>query len=85
MEARKLTVIAQRYVLVEGILYKRSHVLPYLRYLKPDEAQEALREVYEGICGQPLGGRALAHKITRLGFYLPKIMTNAHNYVKNCD
>ncbi|KAL8116196.1 hypothetical protein AgCh_022623 [Apium graveolens] len=68
-EARKLTVQALRYYLIDGILYKRSFVVPYLRCLRPDEARLALEEVHEGICGQHLGGRALAHKITRLGFY----------------
>ncbi|WOG87665.1 hypothetical protein DCAR_0206896 [Daucus carota subsp. sativus] len=68
-EARKLQVRALKYVLIEGVLYRKSFVVPYLRCLRPDEAREALREVHEGVCGQHLGGRALAHKVTRLGFY----------------
>ncbi|KAL8108705.1 hypothetical protein AgCh_008657 [Apium graveolens] len=84
-EARKLTVRALRYSLIDGILYKRSFVVPYLRCLRPDEARLALEEVHEGICGQHLGGRALAHKITRLGFYWPEMMADAKEYVKKCD
>nr|XP_017225012.1 PREDICTED: uncharacterized protein LOC108201232 [Daucus carota subsp. sativus] len=68
-EARKLQVRAFKYVIIEGILYRKSFVIPYLRCLRPDEAREALEEVHEGVCGQQLGGRALAHKVTRLGFY----------------
>ena len=45
----------------------------------------ALEEVHEGICGQHLGGRALAHKMTRLGFYWPEMMADAKDYVKRCD
>ena len=52
MEARKLSVRALRYVLIEGILYKKSFVIPYLKCLRPDEAELALKEVHEGICGQ---------------------------------
>ena len=70
-EARKLQVWALKYVLIEGILYRKSFVIPYLRCLRPDEAHEVLREVHEGVCGQHLGGRALAHKVTCLGFYWP--------------
>ncbi|XP_063942119.1 uncharacterized protein LOC135149915 [Daucus carota subsp. sativus] len=84
-EARKLQVRALKYVLIEGILYRKSFVIPYLRCLRSDEAREALREVHEGVCGQHLGGRALAHKVTRLGFYWPDMLKHAQDYVKRCD
>ncbi|KAL8134606.1 hypothetical protein AgCh_009579 [Apium graveolens] len=84
-EARKFVVRALRYFLIDGILYKRSYVVPYLRCLRPDEALLALEEVHEGIYGQHLGGRALAHKITRLGFYWPEMMADTKEYVKKCD
>nr|XP_017227468.1 PREDICTED: uncharacterized protein LOC108203223 [Daucus carota subsp. sativus] len=84
-EARKLQVRSLKYVLIEGILYRKSFVIPYLRCLRPDEAREALREVHEGVCGQHLGGRALAHKVTRLGFYWPDMLKHAQEYVKRCD
>ncbi|XP_074376973.1 uncharacterized protein LOC141718488 [Apium graveolens] len=85
MEARKLTVRALRYFLIDGILYKRSFIVPYLRCLRPDEARLVLEEVHEGICGQHLGGKALAQKITRLGFYWLEMMAGAKEYVKKCD
>ena len=53
--------------------------------MRPDEAREALREVHEGVCGQHLGGRALAHKVTCLGFYWPDMLKHAQDYVKKCD
>ncbi|XP_074342318.1 uncharacterized protein LOC141679834 [Apium graveolens] len=81
-ETRKLLVRALRYVLIEGLLYKRSFVIPYLKCLRPLEADEVLKEVHEGIYGQFLGDRALAHKITRLGFYWPTIVADAKTYVK---
>nr|XP_017245356.1 PREDICTED: uncharacterized protein LOC108217014 [Daucus carota subsp. sativus] len=84
-EARKLQVRALKYALIDGILYKKSFVIPYLKCLRPDEAREALKEVHEGICGQHLGGRALAHKVTRLGFFWPNMLKEAKDYVKRCD
>ena len=51
-----------RYTLLEGILYKKSFTLPYLRCLGPKEAEYALSEIHEGIYGQHLGGRPLYHK-----------------------
>ncbi|XP_074377386.1 uncharacterized protein LOC141718914 [Apium graveolens] len=55
VEARKLFVRALRYSLIDGILYKRSFIIPYLRCLRPNEARLALEEVHECICGQYLG------------------------------
>ena len=85
LEARKLYVRSLRYALIEDILYKRSFVISYLKCLRPQEAREALEEVHGGICGQHLGARALAHKITRLGFYWPEMLADAQDYVKKCD
>ncbi|XP_074342588.1 uncharacterized protein LOC141680194 [Apium graveolens] len=50
-EARKLSVRALRYTLIEGLLYNRSFVIPYLKCLRPPEAEEALKEAHEGIYG----------------------------------
>ncbi|XP_074346937.1 uncharacterized protein LOC141685750 [Apium graveolens] len=55
VEARKLSMRALRYSLIDEILYKRCSVVPYVRCLRPDEARLALEEVQEGICGQHLG------------------------------
>lgn len=80
-----MIVKALRYTLIDDLLYKRSLVIPYLKCLRPQESKEALKEVHEGICGQHLGGRTLAHKITRLGFYWPEMLADAIEYVKRCD
>ncbi|KAK3029542.1 hypothetical protein RJ639_038501 [Escallonia herrerae] len=45
----------------------------------------ALREVHEGICGQHLGGRALAHKVLRQGHYWPTMQQDAMSYTTKCD
>ncbi|GKV27692.1 hypothetical protein SLEP1_g36830 [Rubroshorea leprosula] len=61
-EEMKLRRKASRYTLVGDILYKRSYSLPLLRCLTPYEAEYALREVHEGVCGNHVGARTLAHK-----------------------
>ncbi|KAK3010864.1 hypothetical protein RJ639_012970 [Escallonia herrerae] len=48
-EARNLHVKAARYTLVEGVLYKKSVSLPYLRCLRLSESIYASQEVHEGI------------------------------------
>ena len=68
-ESAKLRIRAARYILIDDVLYKKSFSLPYLRCLGPEEAQYALREIHEGICGQHIGGRSLSYKALRQGYY----------------
>ena len=69
LEVRKIYVKALRYILIDGVLYKKSFKISYLKCLRPPEAEITLREVHERICGQYQGGIALANKVARLGFY----------------
>ncbi|XP_058075573.1 uncharacterized protein LOC131224000 [Magnolia sinica] len=69
LEARRLRVIAVRSIVLNGILYKKGHSQPYLRCLRPDEADYVIQEIHKGICGNHSGGRALALKILRQGYF----------------
>ncbi|XP_072078171.1 uncharacterized protein [Arachis hypogaea] len=42
-------------------------------------------EVHEGMCGNHIGGRALAAKIVRTGYYWPTIKRDCITKVKTCD
>ncbi|KAK3031150.1 hypothetical protein RJ639_035148 [Escallonia herrerae] len=84
-KARNLRVKAARYALVEGTLYKKSFSLPYLRCLRLSESIYALQEVHEGICGQHLGGRTLAQKILRQGYYWPTMQRDAIEFTRRWD
>ena len=53
--ARKLKIQAVRFVLIKDVLYERGFSRPYLRCLDPKEADYAMREVHEGICGNHSG------------------------------
>ena len=61
--ARKLKVLAARFILMKDVLYKRSFSHPYLRCLGPEEADYVMKEVHKGICGNHSGSRLLAHKL----------------------
>lgn len=50
------------YTLNEGIWYNGFFVIVCLKCLRPQEAGLAFKEIHEGICGQHLGGKGLAHK-----------------------
>ncbi|XP_022876949.1 uncharacterized protein LOC111395179 [Olea europaea var. sylvestris] len=67
--ARSIRYRAARYCIIEGVLFRRSFTLPYLRCLKPSESLQAMTEVHEGICGNHQGALALAYKLIRYGYY----------------
>ena len=44
-----------------------------------------LAKLHEGICGNHLGGRTLAHRAHTQGYYWPTMKSDAANYVQKCD
>ncbi|XP_077231532.1 uncharacterized protein LOC143864659 [Tasmannia lanceolata] len=84
-EARKVVQRASRFSLDGEALYKRSYTLPYLKCLRPSDALYALRETHEGICGEHLGGKALAIKVLLRGLYCPTLRPVALSLVKKCE
>ncbi|GKV37609.1 hypothetical protein SLEP1_g45619 [Rubroshorea leprosula] len=75
---------AARFTLLDNQLYKRAASMPLLRCLTPYEAEYAVREVHEGVCGTHIGGKILARKLLRHGYYWPTMVEDAQNYVKKC-
>lgn len=56
-----------------------------VKCLDESEAAYPLVEVHEGIFRQHLGGRALAKKVLRKGYYWPTMTHNAMEFVKKCE
>ncbi|GKV19333.1 hypothetical protein SLEP1_g29611 [Rubroshorea leprosula] len=75
---------AAHFTLLDNQVYKRAASMPLLRCLTPYEAEYAVREVHEGVCGTHIGGRTLARKLLRHGYYWPTMVEDAQNYVKKC-
>ena len=68
-KAHEVQVQSTRFSLVNGQLYKRSLDDPYLKCLTTQQGQQALVELHEGICGNHLSCRTLAHKAHTQGYY----------------
>ncbi|RDY11322.1 Gypsy retrotransposon integrase-like protein 1, partial [Mucuna pruriens] len=64
---------------------RRGFAFPLLKCLDKDEAEYAMKEVHEGVCGTHIRGRALASKIARAGYYWPTLKGDCMNYVKKCN
>eukprot|EP01018_Ginkgo_biloba_P003213 Gb_02591 [translate_table: standard] len=62
---------ASRYVILGNALYHRGYDGTLLKYLNSEEANLAIKEVHEGICGSHTSGMVLAKKLVRIGYYWP--------------
>ncbi|KAK0574767.1 hypothetical protein LWI29_028755 [Acer saccharum] len=51
----------------------------------PEDAVEAKRIRYSGVCGNHTGGKSLAHKILRQGFYWPTLFAEAQQFAESCE
>nr|GEW57600.1 reverse transcriptase domain-containing protein [Tanacetum cinerariifolium] len=76
-EARKIYIKAQEYELLEGVLYRRSFLTPWLRCVRPLQAEYVIREIHEGSCSMHAGPRSVVAKAIRLGYYWPTIHRDA--------
>ncbi|KAK6139010.1 hypothetical protein DH2020_027247 [Rehmannia glutinosa] len=85
VEARTLRTQAAQFTLVDGVLYKRGYSVPLLQCLSETDADYALREVHEGICGNHAGGQTLAYKLIRQGYYWLSLRKDATDLVKRCE
>jgi len=84
-ERMKLKRRACLFTLVEGTLCERGFITPLIKCLGPNETQEVLAEVHDGIYGQHLGAKALAKKVQRAGYFWPTMLKDAKDYVNLCD
>ncbi|RDX70210.1 Retrovirus-related Pol polyprotein from transposon 17.6, partial [Mucuna pruriens] len=84
-ESRRLSKETAKYTLIGGRLYRRGFAFPLLKCLNQEEAIYAMKEVHEGVCGSHIGGRALASKIARAGYYWPTLRADCMSFVRKCD
>ncbi|XP_058772207.1 uncharacterized protein LOC131646052 [Vicia villosa] len=87
-DAKEASAIKRRafsYTIVENKLYRRGFSIPLLKCVDASQALEILQELHEGISGQHLGGRSLARKALRAGYYWPTMQQDAKEHVQKCD
>ncbi|XP_021727187.1 uncharacterized protein LOC110694321 [Chenopodium quinoa] len=80
--AAKMKRIGSRFIVYNGELLKKSFSAPLLKCVGPTDADYILREIHFGICGNHIGGRALAHKALRAGYYWPTMIQDAKGLVQ---
>ena len=61
-QAHKLRIQLACFTLINDQLYRQSFGGPYLKCLNEPETKYVLVELHEGVCGNHLDGRILAHR-----------------------
>ncbi|XP_073153586.1 uncharacterized protein [Henckelia pumila] len=84
-KAYRLKQRSLRFVMVEGVIYKRSFSGLLLKCLGPEESNYVLREIHEGCCGNHLGSYVLARKVLLAGYFWPTILKDVLALVTSCD
>nr|GFC66196.1 reverse transcriptase domain-containing protein [Tanacetum cinerariifolium] len=84
-EARKIRLKARQYELMEGILYKRSFLTPWLRCAGPLQAEYVIKEIHKGLCSMHAGPRSVVAKAIRLGYFWPTMHRDAHDMIRKCN
>ncbi|XP_072060289.1 uncharacterized protein [Arachis hypogaea] len=80
--AKALRRETARYVIVQVQLFKRGLNQPLLKCLLPDQMDYVLMEDHEGCYGQHIGGKALAQKLVKAGYFWPSMMSDSQEFVK---
>nr|GEX54594.1 reverse transcriptase domain-containing protein [Tanacetum cinerariifolium] len=84
-EARKLRLKAHQYELMEGVLYKRSFLTPWLRCVGPLQAEYVMKEIHEGSCSMHAGPRSVVAKAIRLGYFWRTMHKDAQDMIRRCS
>nr|GEX86478.1 reverse transcriptase domain-containing protein [Tanacetum cinerariifolium] len=84
-EARKVCIKARQYELMEGILYRRSFLTPWLRCVGPLQAEYVIREIHKGSCSMHAGPRSVVAKAIQLGYYWPTMHRDARDMIRKCN
>ncbi|GJY30558.1 reverse transcriptase domain-containing protein [Tanacetum coccineum] len=84
-EASKLHIKDRQYELLEGVLYKRSFLKPWLRCVGPLQAKYVIKEIHEGSCSMHAGRRSVVAKAMQLGYYWPTMHRDAQEMIHTCN
>ena len=69
---------------MDEVLFRHGFTHPILTCVSGDECTRIMAELHEGICGSHMGGRSLASKVVRAGFYWPTVKEDCVRHAQHC-
>jgi len=83
-EGKKIKRNSAKYTLVDGELFRHGFTHPILVCARGYLCTRIMAELHEGICGSHVGGRSLASKVVRAGYYRPTVREDCTRYAQRC-
>jgi hypothetical protein len=84
-KVRSLKIKDIRYCLIDHILYWKDPIGFLLRCLYPQEAQRAMTDFHDSLCGGHHFWRTALYKILRAGYFWPSPFSNVCENIRACD
>ncbi|GJS45884.1 reverse transcriptase domain-containing protein [Tanacetum coccineum] len=71
--------------MINGVLYRKSFLEPWLRCVGLMQAEYVVKEIYEGSYSMYSGPRSVVAKAIRSGYYWPTMHKGARNIIRACN
>ncbi|GJR70566.1 reverse transcriptase domain-containing protein [Tanacetum coccineum] len=84
-KARAVWRKSQQFAVINGVMYKKSFLGPWLRCVGPLQANYVLRETHEGFCSMHTGTRFVVAKALQIEYYWPTMHKDARAMIKACQ
>ena len=83
-EAKRIKKSSSKFTLIDGDLFRFGFTHPVLVCVNGEQCTRIMSELHEGICGSHVGGRALAGRVLRAGYYWPTLREDCVGYAQHC-
>ena len=83
-KARVVKKNSSKYTLIDRELFRHGYTHLILVCVSGEQCTRIMVELHEGICRSHIGGRALASKAIRTGYYWPTMREDCMRYAQRC-
>jgi len=83
-EGKKIKRNSAKYTLLDGELFRHGFTHLILVCVSGEYCKRIMAELHEGICGSHVGGRSLASKVVRAGYYWPTMREDCIRHAQRC-
>ncbi|GKD37510.1 reverse transcriptase domain-containing protein, partial [Tanacetum coccineum] len=84
-KARTIKIKARQYVMINGVLYKKSFLEPWLWCVGPMQVEYIVKEIHEGSCSMHSGPRSVVAKAIRSEYYWLTMYKDAQSIISACN
>ncbi|GKC96601.1 reverse transcriptase domain-containing protein, partial [Tanacetum coccineum] len=81
-KARAVRIKARQYAMINDVLYRKSFLEPWLRYVGLTQAEYVVKEIHEGSYNMHSSPRSIVAKAIRFVYYWPTMHKDARNIIR---